>query len=233
MLISIISLIILGLGEFCGLSQSTSGYEFKTNTRMNDNIKLPKPVYDSEFSVEQAMHTRRSVRTYSDEPLALKEVSQLLWAAQGITDIPRGYRTAPSAGALYPLEVYTVIRKVAGVANGVYKYSPHRHKLVKVKDGIINTELASAALGQSCIEESAMSVVFAAVYERTTQKYGNRGVRYTHMEAGHAAQNVFLQAVALNLGTVVIGAFKDEEVRRILNMPGGEQPLYIMPVGKK
>lgn len=169
---------------------------------------------------------------HPDEPLTLAEVAQLLWSAQGITDSKRAYRTAPSAGALFPLEVYAVIGNVEGLAEGVYKYKPDEHELVKVGDGDVRDKLAVAALGQACVREGAIAVVFSAVYERTTRKYGDRGVRYVHMEAGHAAQNVCLQAVSLNLGTVVIGAFKDDEVSKILNLPDEEQPLYILPIGK-
>ena len=200
---------------------------------MNEKIKLPEPKYDSSTSVEKAMLERRSVREYKDGPLTLGEVSQLLWAAQGITYRGRGFRTAPSAGALYPLEVYVVTGKVDKLGQGVYKYRPQQHELVKVSDENVRNELTAAALGQDCVGESAIVIVFSAVYERTTRKYHERGIRYVHMEAGHAAQNVFLQAVSLNLGMVVVGAFMDEEVKKILNMPDRESPLYILPVGKK
>lgn len=195
-------------------------------------IKLPEPKYDGNTSVEQALFKRRSVRAYKNEPLALADVSQLLWAAQGITDSRNGFRTAPSAGALYPLEVYVVVSNVKEVAEGVYKYKPDEHELIRVKSGNVKGELAAAALGQACIKESAIVIVFSAVYERTTRKYGDRGVRYVHMEAGHAAQNIYLQAVSLNLGVVVVGAFNDEDVRKVLGMPDEEHPLYIIPVGK-
>ena len=199
---------------------------------MKEKIELPEPKYDSSTSIEQALLARRSVRKYKDEPLTLTEVSQLLWAAQGITESRRRYRTAPSAGALYPLEVYAVMNNVERITQGVYKYNPHKHELEKVKQGNVNDELTDAALRQTWISESAFVIVFSAVYKRTTKKYGNRGIRYVHMEAGHAAQNVCLQAISLNLGTVVVAAFRDEKVKKILNMPNEEQPLYIIPVGK-
>ncbi len=195
-------------------------------------VELPKPRYNSDTSVEQALHKRRSVREYKDQPLTLSEVSQLLWAAQGITD-GRGYRTAPSAGALYPLEVYLVVGNVNGLADGVYRYQPDPHQLVKVADGDRRAELSRAALGQTCVAEGAVVLVFAAVYERTTRKYGERGVRYIHIELGHAAQNVYLEAAALNLGTVIVGAFYDDEINRIIEMKDSEQPLAIMPVGRR
>lgn len=196
------------------------------------SIKLPEPKYDSETSIEQALLKRRSVRSYTDQPLTLAELSQILWAAQGVTDEQRGYRTAPSAGALYPLEVYTVVENVEGVTQGVYQYKPQQHELVLVKSGSVREQLTNAALGQSSVGESPVVVVISAVYERTTKKYGERGVRYVHMEAGHAAQNMYLQAVSLNLGMVVIGAFDEDEVKKILNMPDQEQPLYIIPLGR-
>lgn len=197
----------------------------------NARIVLPEPRYDSDISVEEALLKRRSVRDYSGKALTLQEVSQLLWAAQGITD-PWGLRTAPSAGALYPLEVYVVVGNVENLAKGVYKYKPHQHELIKVLEGDQRESLAEAALGQSWVKRSAINIVITAIYDRTTGKYGDRGIRYVHMEVGHAAQNVYLQAVAMNLGAVVVGAFYDNQVKEILNLPDDEEPLYIMPVGK-
>ena len=199
---------------------------------MNQNeIILPQPEKRSETSLEEAISIRRSVREYKDEPLSLKEVSQILWSAQGITSSGGG-RTAPSAGALYPLEVYLVARKVAGIEPGIYHYLPREHKLSKVLEGDISAELAQAALSQTFIKEAAANLVITAFFARTTGKYGERGVRYVHMEAGHAAQNVYLQAQSLKLGTVTIGAFSDEEVKKLLRLPEEETPLYIMPLGK-
>lgn len=199
---------------------------------IGETIKLPEPRYESGTSVEEALSQRRSIRTYSDSALTLEEVSQLLWAAQGIT-AEWGGRTAPSAGALYPLEVYVVVGDIEGVDKGVYRYRPGDHELEKVKDGDARAALADAALGQTFIGDAAIDIVFTAVYARTTVKYGERGIRYVHMEAGHAAENVYLQAGALDLGTVTIGAFYDSEVREVMNISGQETPLYIMPVGRK
>jgi len=198
----------------------------------NARITLPEPRCDSDVSVEEALLKRRSVRNYTDEALTLQEVSQLLWAAQGITD-PSGKRTAPSAGALYPLELYVVVGGVEDVAKGVYKYEPQQHELVRVLDGEQRKALAAAALNQQSIAQGAIDIVITAIYERTTRKYSDRGIRYVHMEAGHAAQNVYLQAVAMNLGMVIIGAFYDDRVKEVLNLPENEEPLYIMPVGRK
>ena len=195
-------------------------------------IKLPEPQYDSDVSLEQSLLERRSVRDYSGQPLTLQEISQLTWAAQGLTD-PRGFRTAPSAGGLYPLELYLVAGDVEDLPPGVYRYQPDGHQLVKTGDGDKRAGLAEAALEQEWVEEGAVDFVFTTVYERTTGKYGERGIRYVHMEAGHAAQNLCLQAAALGLGAVTIGAFYDEQVSRLLNLPADEQPLYVIPVGRK
>lgn len=195
-------------------------------------VKLPGPVYASKTSVEKALHERRSIRQYRNLPVTLQDLSQLLWAAQG-TSGSGGRRTAPSAGALYPLELCVAAGNVAGLSAGIYSYDPHKHELSRVLDSDKRAELSKAALGQSSIKNAAAVLIISAVYERVTDKYGERGIRYVHMEAGHAAENVFLQAVSLELGTVVIGAFHDEEVRTVLHLRGQEQPLYIMPVGKK
>ena len=221
----------VGIGGFFMLQQLKVD-EREPMEPINEKIRLPEPKYDSNTSVEQALLKRRSVRVYKDEPLALTEVLQLLWAAQGITD-PRGFRTAPSAGALYPLELYVVAGNVNDLPDGIYKYKPHKHELAMVVEGDKRTELCNAALDQPSIKDAAALIVFSAVYERTTGKYGERGIRYVHMEVGHAAQNIYLQAVSLNLGLVVIGAFDDEEVKKIMNMEDKEQPLYIIPVGKE
>ena len=195
-------------------------------------IKLPEPIYDSKTSVEKALRDRRSIRQYRNLPITLQDLSQLLWAAQGISGTG-GRRTSPSAGALYPLELCVVAGNVTGLSVGVYSYDPHKHELSRVLDSDKRAELSKAALGQSSINKAAAILVISAVYERVTGKYRERGIRYVHMEAGHAAENVFLQAVSLDLGTVVIGAFHDEEVRTVLHLTGQVQPLYLMPMGKK
>lgn len=196
-----------------------------------ETIRLPEPRYDSAISIEKALLQRRSIRNYAVKSLTLAEVSQLLWAAQGITEAGEGLRTAPSAGALYPLEVYVAAGNVQDLAPGLYRYRPRAHDLQKVSGGDLRQALRSAALGQDCVEEGAAVFVISAVFERTARKYGDRSSRYVHMEAGHAAQNIFLQATALNLGTVVVGAFRDEAVKRAMNLPAEEEPLYLMPVG--
>lgn len=195
-------------------------------------IRLPEPRYDSQTSIERALLERRSVRDYSSEGLSLTEVSQLLWAAQGITD-QRGFRTAPSAGALYPLELYLVTGNVLRLEDGIYRYQPAGHKLVRIVEGDKRVELSQAALGQYAIKDAPAVIVFSAYDERTTKRYKARGLKYIEIEVGHVAQNIYLQAVSLKLGTVAIGAFDDDEVKQIISMDKKEMPLYIMPVGRK
>lgn len=210
-------------------------HESQTNSTMipfvQTGIKLPKPRLKSETSIEEALYQRRSVREYRKEPLALATVGQLLWAAQGVTS-NEGGRTAPSAGALYPLEVYLVSGAIEGIPAGVYHYQPAGHRLERVATGDKRKLLGAAAGRQSAGSHAAAVLVITAVYERTRVKYGDRAARYVAMEAGHAAQNVYLQAVALNTATVVIGAFSDGLVKRVLSLPENEEPLYLMPLGK-
>ena len=193
-------------------------------------IKLPQPKHKGTMSVEEALQSRRSVRRYSAQSLTLAEVGQLLWAGQGVTS-REGMRTAPSAGALYALEVYLVAGNVEDLPPGVYRYRPREHDLVPAVEGDKRGDLAAAALDQSCVKSAPAALVFAAVYERTARKYGDRAVRYAHIEVGHAAQNVCLQAAALRLGTVPVGAFDDERVGTVLMLGADERPLYIMPLG--
>lgn len=195
-------------------------------------INLPKPKTKTNISLEETLNKRRSIREYSSEALTLSEVSQLLWAAQGITD-KRGKRTAPSAGALYPLSVYLVAGNVKNISSGIYKYEPQNHQLVKIKDGDIREALSKASLGQPWVKNAPVNIIITAIYEVTTRKYGERGIRYVHIEVGHVAQNVLLQAVSLDLGAVPVGAFNDEDVKKILNLREAEQPLYIIPVGRQ
>lgn len=206
------------------------GNEVTSTMAEGIRITLPEPAYYSDTSLEETLLGRRSVRDYSEKPVTLQQLSQLLWAAQGITD-PTGKRTAPSAGALYPLEVYVVIGNVEEVAPGVYAYEPETHTLRKIKNGDQRQSLAEVALNQESVRQGAIDIVITAIYERTTVKYGERGIRYVHIEAGHAAQNICLQAVALKMGAVTIGAFEDEGVLNVLGLSADEAPLYIIPAG--
>jgi SagB-type dehydrogenase family enzyme len=170
------------------------------------------------------------VRAFGDEPLALAEAAQLAWAAQGVTSAD-GLRNAPSAGALYPIELYLAARKVDGLAPGVYKYLPDVHRVRQWIEGDLGSELASGALNQDFVRRAAVMLVFTAVETRTTEKYRERGIRYVHIEIGHAAQNALLQAVAMGLSAVVVGAFDDLHVSKSLHLPETEQARYLMAVG--
>jgi SagB-type dehydrogenase family enzyme len=190
-------------------------------------IKLPKPKNKSLFSLEEALNQRRSVRDYKKGSLSIDQISQLLWAASGVNQYNR---TFPSAGATYPLETYLVVGEVEGLGPGIYHYLPNPHSLEKTKDGDVRKELSQAALGQGMIEDAPVNIIIAADYSRTISYYGERGKRYVHMEAGHVGQNIHLQAVILNLGTVMVGAFRDERVQEVSGIK--EDPLYIIPIGK-
>jgi SagB-type dehydrogenase family enzyme len=194
-------------------------------------IKLPEPRKGSKTSVESALHRRRSVREFGKAGLTPAEISQLLWATPGITD-PEGRRTAPSAGARYPLEVFLVAGGQDELPAGVYRYRPQGHDLLPVVPGDKRGQLAAAALEQDWLNDAPVTIVIAAVYGRTARKCKQRAERYVYMEVGHAAQNVHLQAVALDLGTVVVGAFDDAEVKHVLEFAVNEEPLCLMPVGK-
>jgi SagB-type dehydrogenase family enzyme len=196
-----------------------------------DAIKLSEPHVDGQVSVERALAARRSVRRFKNGSLNLVEVSQLLWSAQGVSN-SRGYRTAPSAGALYPLEIYLAAGRIDELAAGIYKYMIAGHALRKIADGDRRADLSQAALNQNSITKAPVVLLFCTVNERVTCKYGDRGMRYIFMEIGHAAQNVCLQAVALGMGTVVIGAFRDNEVKMVAHLADNERPAYIIPIGR-
>lgn len=195
------------------------------------SIKLPAVRLDSGISIEKVLSMRRSIREFTKQPLELSQVAQLAWAAQGLTG-PEPHRTAPSAGGLYALELYVIAGNVNGLPAGVYQYELLTHEVVSLLTADIRRELFQAALDQSSIAQAAAIFALSTVYERTSSKYGERGIRYAHMEAGHAAQNLLLQAVALDLGAVLVGAFNDAKVKRVLGLSKQETPLYLIPVGK-
>jgi len=190
-------------------------------------IILPQPITKSKVSLEEAIFKRRSQREFQRKDLSWEQIGQLLWAAQGVTAKRGGFnfRAAPSAGALYPLELYALTK------DGLYHYIPEGHKLENLLDKDLRGDLAGAALGQGSVASGALDIVICAVYERITSKYGQRGMKYTHIEAGHVAQNIHLQAVALGLGSVPIGAFSDEGAQKTLGLSKAHEPLYIISVG--
>ncbi|MCX7908973.1 MAG: SagB/ThcOx family dehydrogenase [Ignavibacteria bacterium] len=226
----IILFLSFGSFLFCQNQQRMENGKMKGE---GSRIKLPAPRLHSEFSLEQAIANRRSVREFKPLPVSIEVVSQLLWAAQGITDTVHNFRTAPSAGALFPLEIYVVVSNVTGLPKGVYKYLPQKNEIQRIKEGDVVSELMREALYQDWIEQSALILVYAAVFERTTWKYGKRGIQYVYMEVGHSAQNVCLQATALGLGTTTVGAFNDEGIKRVVGLAKDEHPLYILPIGVK
>ena len=197
-----------------------------------DVLKLPGPSSQGRMSVEEALQKRRTVRHFAQRGLDLAQVSQLLWGTDGVSD-PRGLRTAPSAGATYPLEIYLVVgeRGVAGLAPGLYQYRPQGHALNLTQKGDLRAKVSRACLHQTWMAEAPVMVVFAAEFRRSKARYGERGIRYTHMEVGHAGQNLFLQAEALGLACGIVGAFQDRTLQEILKLPSSHEPLLVMPVG--
>jgi SagB-type dehydrogenase family enzyme len=221
---------LIKLSLFIFIACFTSG---SVIAQSGDHVVLPKPALTGSTSLEQVLAERRSVRTYTDTPLMLAEVGQLLWAAQGITHTARGFRTAPSAGALYPLELYVAIGHVEDLEQGIYHYDPVHHQLEKTSDDDVRAKLSKQALSQPWVKDAAAVIVITADYERTTTKYGDRGYRYVFMEVGHAAQNLLLQVESLGLGSVVVGAFHYDKVAKLLKLPTELQALILMPVGRK
>jgi SagB-type dehydrogenase family enzyme len=207
----------------CGGSNGSR--EIATEMTSNPMIELPAPATAGEMSLNRTLATRRSIRDFIERPLDHHELSQLLWATQGITS-DSGQRTAPSAGGLYPLEVYLV------TASGRYHYHPDGHRLELLAEDDVRADLADAALSQQAVAQAPATFVITAVYARTEVKYGDRAERYVKLEVGHAAQNLLLQAVALDLGAVPIGAFSDDQVGDVLDLPDDHEPLYLIPVGQ-
>ena len=204
------------------------------DTSQPTQIYLPSPSQKGSMSLEEAIARRRSVRDFTPEPLSQLQLSQILWAAQGITDASWKYRSIPSAGATYPLEIFVVcgINCIEKMCDGIYHYDIAHHSLTLYHRGDVRLELAGAALDQEYIYGAPVDIVICALYERTARRYGARAERYVHMEVGHVGQNIYLQATALGLATVATGAFHDEPVRQILRLDKQYQPLYIMPLGR-
>ncbi len=223
-----ILIVAMLVGNISGLSACqpmVPSISAKTMVSRIEVTPLPEPSTAGPISFEETLFRRRSVREFSPEKLSMSDISQLLWAAQGITDA-RGFRTAPSAGALYPLELYVVLE------GGVFHYDPHDHSMTIVRVGDLRSDLYNVALRQEAVLNAPMVLIVTAVFSRTEAKYGrDRSPRYVHLEAGHAAQNVLLQAVSLGLGAVPIGAFEDNRVQEVLGLPGDHEPLYLIPVG--
>lgn len=194
-------------------------------------MRLPEPRRTGSVSLEETIARRRSIRAYSPGAVTLEELAQLLWAAQGITG-DKDFRAAPSGGATYPLETYVIAAEVSGLEPGLYHYVPAAHELTFVKGGDMRPEVSEASLGQPCVRNAAVILVLSAIYERTTERYGDRGKMYVHMDVGHAAENVLLQATALGLGSVPVGAFRTRTIGGLLGLAESELPMYLLPVGR-
>ncbi|MFC1624433.1 SagB/ThcOx family dehydrogenase [Candidatus Omnitrophota bacterium] len=188
-------------------------------------IKLPSPKEKGRLSLEETIQKRRSERSLSGKGLTLEQISQLLWSCQGITGESKRSRSAPSAGATYPLEIYLAS------SEGLFYYVIREHSLKRLKDSDLRKELARGCYGQGFVEDAAIDIIICADFKRTTARYGERGENYVYIEVGHAAENVHLQAIAEGLGSVPVGAFSDGEVKEILDLPEDLVPIYVIPVG--
>jgi SagB-type dehydrogenase family enzyme len=221
------------LMPFFSIKKAMAGKADGTNRRMERQMNLPKPRIKGEISVEQAIKHRRTIRSYLSTPLTLEQFSQICWAAQGITE-DRGYkRSAPSGGALYPMDIYAVVgdNGVEGLTAGIYHYDPHKHSALLITEGDFREDVARAALSQMWMAGAPLNLVITSEYSRITGKYGTRGERYAMIEAGHIGQNIFLQAEALGLSAGIVGAFHDNDVIRVMKIRRSHEPLLMLPVG--
>ena len=211
------------------LFSSAFSQENQKDFPMGTSIKLPEPSYKGKISLEEALSQRRSRRDLTSGSLTLNQVSQILWAAQGVTS-KRGFRTAPSAGALFPIEIYLVVEEVDGLKSGLYHYIPDIHSLKGIKSGSLAESVSDAALGQKALTQAGIIVVITADVSRTAKKYEDRAERYVAEEVGAVAQNIYLQVESLGLATVLMGAFYDDKIQEALGIT--ETPFGIMPIGQ-
>jgi SagB-type dehydrogenase family enzyme len=196
-------------------------------------MKLPPPSRHGTVSIEQAIKQRRTIRSFTSRALSLNQLSQLLWSASGITEVNGYKRAAPSAGALYPMDLYVVVGQdcVPPMEAGVYHYRPGEHQLFEVLKGDMRSSVARASLSQMWMSDAPLTMVITAEYQRATVKYGQRGIKYALIEAGHMGQNIFLQAQSLDLEAGIVGAFHDAELVEVMNLPPAHEPILLMPVG--
>ncbi len=186
-------------------------------------LRLPEPVKDSDFSVEKAMENRKSVRKYREDSIKLEEISQILWSAG----------KSPSAGGIYPMKIYLMAGSVENIEASIYRYLPSKHELELAVEGDKRSGLCKACLNQRFVRDAPANIVITALYDKIKRGYGERGVRYAIIEAGHMSQNIYLQAEAMDLGTVAVGAFHDDHVSEVMELSPKESPLYVMPVGRR
>jgi SagB-type dehydrogenase family enzyme len=218
---------------FFSIRKAMAGKADGTNGRRDRQMNLPKPRLTGDVSVEQAIKHRRTIRSYLSTPLTLEQLSQIFWAAQGITE-DRGYkRSAPSGGALYPMDIYAIVgdNGIQGLKAGIYHYDPHKHCAELIMEGDFRKDVARTALSQMWMAGAPLNLVITSEYSRITSKYGIRGERYAMIEAGHIGQNIFLQAEALGLRAGIVGAFRDKDVIRVMKITGSHAPLLMLPVG--
>ena len=226
-------LVAIFLMPFFSIKKAMAGKEDGTTRGKERQMNLPKPRLKGDVSLEQAIKHRRTIRSYLSKPLTLEQLSQIFWAAQGITG-DRGFkRSAPSGGALYPMDIYAVVgdNGVKGLKAGIYHYDPHQHAASLITEGDLRKDVARSSLSQMWMPKAPLNLVITSEYSRITSKYGTRGERYAMIEAGHIGQNIFLQAEALGLRAGIVGAFHDKDVNRVMKISRSHEPLLIMPVG--
>jgi len=228
------------IGFFCLCGSLLTSHRVLPNTKKiplkqkgGGTMQLPDPTKDGDVSLETTIHQRRTVRSFNSKELTLNQLSQLLWAAQGITEPGAFKRAAPSAGALYPMDIYGAVGGgcVEGLNPGVYLYDPATHSFSLTQEGDMRRDIAMASLGQMWMSYAPITFIITAEYSRIMGKYGQRGVRYAMIEAGHIGQNIFLQSQALGLEAGIVGAFEDGKVIQIMGIKRTHEPLLIMPVG--
>ena len=198
------------------------------------NVQLPVQFQEGTIRFTEVLQRRKSIRAFSAQPLTMIDLAFLLWASTGIQRIEHGYefRTAPSAGALYPIETYVAVNNVEDVEKGIYHYNIKNHSLEQIKTGDFGNKLAHAALNQKICADASVVFIWTAVFMRSKWKYAQRAYRYAYLDAGHIAQNLALAATSITCGSCQIGAFFDDEINSIVGIDGTEESsIYISGVG--
>lgn len=215
---------LLCAGLATGCASEAPASVFEQHDRYPDVVELPEPDITGTMTLEKALSDRRSTRTFSSEELGVETIGQLFWAGQGVTH-EGGYRTAPSAGALYPLQLYAVTQ------DRVIRYRPETHDAASRADSSTLQELPALAFDQEFIAAAPLVVLVTGTATRTETKYGAKAEAFVDREAGHAAQNIILQATALGLNSVAVGGFEEGTIEPLLLLPPGERVLYLIPIG--